>query len=333
MPEVPDNSSASPSIDDMERLAALARSIKGYRTNIHYVSYKQAEKDCEELAYNILKVYEPEELKSFHFEAIPRGGFIVLGMLSYILDLKPHQLMPANDQDKPLMIVDDCALTGARLSKAISETNSSHMAIATLYSHHDLRKSIIENEPKVKHCFAACNLKDRARENYPDKKDYETWKKRTLEYMGGKRYWVGQPDLVGFAWNEPDYPFWNPVTEQIEDGWRSLPPHKCLKNKTRLGILPNHKAPVEFQMSSSVVSGVFDDIIWLVHLDKDEVFALDGIASQIWRVLIFYGNIEATVTYLKDKYEVDENILRIDVQELADDLLSKGLIERTDGKP
>ncbi|MBM4241893.1 MAG: PqqD family protein [Euryarchaeota archaeon] len=333
MPNPPKSSTKNISAEDQERLMVLARSLQSYRANLQYVDYKQAEKDSEKLAVKILEVYHRKELESFSFKAIPRGGLIVMGMLSYILDLKPSQFLPNENPAKPVMIVDDIALTGARLSKMLSGINSSHVVIANLYSHPDLRMALMEKEPRVKHCFAAHDLRDRARENHPDPQEYEAWKKRMIDWMGGNRYWVCQPDLVGFAWNEPDYPFWNPVTECLEDGWRSLPPHKCLKNKTRLGILPHQELKVELQMSSSVVSGIFDDVIWLYQADTKQVYTLEGVSAQIWSVLVVYGNIESTVKYLTGQYTVKENILRRDVHGLVDYLLAKGILERAKEKP
>ncbi|EKF85884.1 hypothetical protein A994_05341 [Methanobacterium formicicum DSM 3637] len=315
--------------EDTERLKNLSRSLESYRGNLKFVDYKNAEEACEKLASKILAVYSPKELESFYFMAIPRGGLIVLGMLSYLLNLKQSQFETSDQPDQPVMIVDDIALTGKRISKILSNTQSSHVVIANLYSHPDLRKSILEKEPRVKYCFSAHDLKDQARGNYPDTNDYYSWRKKMNKRMGG-RYWIGQVDLVGFAWSEPDYPFWNPVTDKLEDGWRSLPPHKCLKNRSIFGILPDESATKDLQLSSAVIMGCFHDEIWLFQKDTQQIYSLTGVAAEIWRVLVSYGNIESSIPYLMDKYDVEESILRLDLESYVDDLLEIKIFKKRD---
>jgi len=319
------NHSKNISDDNKERLTALSKSIEIYRANLAYVDYKQAEKYCEALAAQILKVYTPDEIQSFYFKAIPRGGFIVLGMLSYALNLKPGQFK--EDLEKPVVIVDDCIISGARIAKALEKTDNDHVIIATLYSHPELRKTILEKEKKVKHFFSANDLFDRASENFPDLNDYKNWKKRTKKRMGGKRYWIGQPDIVGFAWNEPDYPFWNNSTEKLEDGWRHIPPHKCLKNKMRFGIEPDEEINDEIRMSSFISFGIFNENIWLFNTKTDEILALDDVAAQIFSALMVYGNMDSAVKHLLKLYDAPENLIRNDVQELVNGLLEKGVLE------
>lgn len=318
------NSPEMISDDNKERLAALSRSIRIYRENLKYVDYKQAEKDCEILAAKILEVYSVDEVQSFYFKAIPRGGFIIMGILSYVLNLNPEQF---TKDLKHVVIVDDCVISGARIAKAIKETDSDHVIIATLYSHPELRKAVLESEKKVKHFFSANDLFDGARGNFPEINEYKAWKERTKKRMGGKRYWIGQPYPVAFAWNEPDYPFWNNVTEKLEDGWRHLPPHKCLKNKIWFEIEPNEEITDEIRMSSFTSFGIFNEVIWLFNAKTDEIFALEGVAKQIFSALMVYGNMNSAVKHLLKLYDASENLIRNDVQELVNDLLERGILE------
>jgi hypoxanthine phosphoribosyltransferase len=321
----PKNSNHNMHPKDKERLMALIISLKSYRNNLQYVDYKQAEKDCEILACKILEIYSLEELKSFFFKAIPRGGLIVLGMLSYALDLKPSQFEHPTDPKQPVMIVDDIVLTGARISKILSKTNSSHVVIANLYSHPDLRRAILKKESNVKYCFAAHDLKDRSRENHHH--DYHAWRKQMEEHIG-KRYWIGEVDLVGFAWSETDYSFWNPVTEKLEDGWRSLPPHKCLKNKSLLRIPPTEPVEKDFHISSSVIMGLFHDEILLLQKDTTQIYSLSGRAAEIFRVLVAYGNIESSLKYLIKQNDVEDSVLCRDLKKYVNDLLKNKILEK-----
>lgn len=294
-------------------------------SNMSYIDYNKAEKDVEKLASQILEVYSPEKLKSFLFKPIPRGGFIVLGMLAYALNLKPSQLEFKSNPKQPVIIVDDVAFTGARISEILSKNSFSHVVMAHLYSPPQLRNAIMANEPCVKNFFSAHDLEDHAPVDHIE--DYSSWKKKASERIGG-RYWIGQSDVVGFAWSETDYPFWNYITEQLEDGWRLLPPHKCLKNKFRLGILPKTVEKRNIRLSNNVVSGIFSDEILLYHQKTGEIYSLSGVAAMIWRVLMTLENVEATVKYLKNYYDVEEDVLRRDVNKYVHDLFENNILKK-----
>ena len=71
-----------------------------------------------------------ETLSRCRFVALPRGGLFVLGMLAYLLDLRADRvgdvgesgIRPGGSDSAPLVLVDDCALSGLRFS----ETSRGH---------------------------------------------------------------------------------------------------------------------------------------------------------------------------------------------------------------
>ena len=67
------------------RLEALGLQLADGLASLRYVSYTQAEEDCERLATLLVERLGRERVSQAHFTGIPRGGFIVLGML----DLHP----------------------------------------------------------------------------------------------------------------------------------------------------------------------------------------------------------------------------------------------------
>lgn len=313
---------------ELDRLKPLAGVVQQLNKILRYVDYKQAEGDCACLAAKLLGLYSRQELKDFFFTAVPRGGIIVLGMLSYILDIQPAQLQTAMESCQPLIIVDDCSLTGARFTHFLSQTTNSHVVFAHLYSHPDLRRALLEKEPRLRHCLAAHDLKDHSRENYPDPAQYKAWQAQWKKLMGPDEVWHGQPDLICFAWSEPGRVFWNPVTKRKEGGWKFLPPHFCLKNKAGLGLPPRAVAKREWQLSTSVVSGSFDNLLWLCRVDTRQVYSLNSVSADMWRALAGYGNLDAAVEYLLGQYDMDEASLRSDLQTFANELLANGLLEK-----
>jgi hypothetical protein len=179
---------------------------------------------------------------------MPRGGFIVLGMLAYVLDLRPAQLAPSPPSDVPLVVTDDCAISGVRFSDMLDRCENRQVIFSHLYSHPDLRIAIERREPRVLACVSAQDLTDYAPAYYGDQ--YEAWRERWRQ-RPNPGYWVGQPDHVCFAWNEPDTVFWNPVAQQAESAWRLLPPELCLKNRrkfapedARVQLQPEGKGPL-----------------------------------------------------------------------------------------
>ena len=310
------------------RISPLSALLRHARATLRYVDYKQAEYDCEQLAANILQIYSEQELRAFSFIAIPRGGFIILGMLSYILNLRADQMHIDPATSKPLFIVDDCALTGGRFSSMLKKTKSPQVVFAHLYSHPELRQTILDREPRVKHCITAHDLVDHAKEQFTSLTKYQSWQKLWRKRLGTERYWYGQSDLICFAWNEPDHPFWNAETEQVEDGWRFVPPHRCLKNKSGLGVPPATIHPTELQLASSVVVGCFDGVLWLVHTESEQVYSLQDPGADMLRAIAVYGDQDMAAKYLLNQYEIDAASLHRDLSTLIADLLAKGLLVR-----
>ena len=313
---------------DLERLRQLAGMLRLFKEQVRYVDYRQAEEDCEALAAQILREYPRSELDLFSFTAIPRGGFIVLGMLSYALGLRPDQLRADLDAFRPLFVVDDCALTGARLAGQLARVRSREVVFAHLYSHPDLRRAVQQREERVMACLAA---RDLAEIDSPiaDPGERRAWEDRWRERLGeGRRYWIGRPEPVCFAWNEPDRPFWNAFTERVESGWNLLPPHLCLKTRSRLAGPPPLEGPREWQAPEPVVSGTFDGTLWLCDTRTDHVYSLTGVGADVWRLLASWGNAEAAVLRLRELYEVDAETAAQDVGAFAGELAAAGLLER-----
>ena len=312
------------------RLEALRWQLEHILPRLRYVGYAQAQEDCERLAARLVEKFGRDELRGFRFVAIPRGGFIVLGMLAYILGLGRSQLEPSQDTGAPLIIVDDCALSGVRFREFLSHLESPRVVFAHLYSSLELREAIEVQESDRVTCLSAHDLRDHAQGNLGEQ--HLAWKRRWLERMNGEGYWVGQGEQVCFAWNEPDFGFWNPVTEREENGWRFLPPDLCLKNRLASGA---HPIPVQFQPqgkgplrpSSSVLFGEFEGQVAVGNLKTGESFILEGVGTDMWRAVVEYGNLEEAADALLKIYEIDGATLRADLRGFVEDLLSQSLLE------
>lgn len=315
-----------PSGADLARLGPLAAFLERARSTIRYVDYRQAEADCQALAERLRTAIPAADLETMHFVGVPRGGLLVLGMLSYALHLEPRQLRPAPRPDTPVVLVDDCALTGARLHRELRLLGERPVTVALLYAHPELRRAVITAEPAVRHCLVARDLVDRLPELYPDPQERERWREEWELRLGRERYWLGLAELVCFSWSEPDRLFWNPVTGRVEDGWRFLSAESCLKNRLAHGLPPRDAKPRRWRVAPSVVAGSFDDALLLYRGQSDEVFRLDRVAGRMWQALDVWGNPEDVLDHLEAEYEVDRGRLGRDLERFVQSLLASGLL-------
>src|SRR5690606_11158703 len=104
---------------------------------------------------------------------IPRGGYVVNGLLCYALSLEGNRLADSDDRSRPLMIVDDCALTGSRFRQIMRETDRERVVFVHLCSSPELRNALMSQEPSLTHVVAAHDLHDLASERLGS--DFISW--------------------------------------------------------------------------------------------------------------------------------------------------------------
>ncbi|MGH8883820.1 MAG: PqqD family peptide modification chaperone [Egibacteraceae bacterium] len=300
-------------------------------SEIRYVGYRQAERDCVQLAANLRERWSLEELRRFRYVAIPRGGLVVLGMLSYVLDLPHSALAPHDGPDRagqPLVVIDDCALSGARFRMFLRQCEHRPVIFAHLYSHPQLRAAIEGDEGGVL-VVSAHDLRDHAPEVFGQ--HYEAWRDGWRARVGN--YWVGQTEPLCFAWNEPDVTLWNPAAEQVERGWRLVPEEVCLKNR-----LPPGGAPVPVQVQPvargplvpavDVVFGKLAGRLVVGNAQTGEAVALDSVAADMWEAIVAYGDEDAAAAALIESYDVARSRLRSDLARLVGEATARGLLTR-----
>jgi hypothetical protein len=61
-------------------------------------------------------------------------------------------------------------------------------------------------------------------------------------------------------------------------------------------------------------------------------YALRGVGADMWRALVKLGDLEQVSASLREQYAVDEEMLKRDLQALAEDLLARGLLEDRRGQ-
>ncbi len=280
------------SVRDIVRLEALCDSLREVVQRHTFVGYADAERAARRLADMLTARYGIDEVQSWTFAAIPRGGMVVMGMLAYILDLDPDQICIAGTGQIPehfgtLCIVDDCALSGIRL-RGILDTvpfadpedtdddreypdgdtapNRGRIVFCPLYAPADLCDSLEQNEPRVEACICAHSLEDLAPGRLGNA--YPVWYAARSSAFP-EAYWIGIPEYVAFAWHEPDSRAWNRETGEVEHGWYLAPAERCLSSRLRLH-LPEWS-------TAGDTEALFETAAELIHGGSGAIRAAEGV--------------------------------------------------------
>jgi hypothetical protein len=294
---------------------------------LQYVNYASVTATCEKLAEQLLETFGHRTLKELHFYGIPRGGVIVLGMLAYVLNLSSEQISPPYPDDGPLVVVDDCALSGSRLFRQLHHCSQPELIFAPLYAHPELRRAILAAEPRIIHCLSGEDLYDHG----PDLMgaDYKTWQTQNRARLAGRRYWLGLPDYICFPWNEPDHLLWNPVSAQLEQSWPIIPPALCLKNRPRYAALPVQVQPKVqgwLQPSHQAVFGELKGQVLIGHLQTGETFGLSGKAAEFWRVILQAPTRENAIATLVQQCQTPDAQIRAELNTFLEQLRHQNIL-------
>ena len=319
--------------DDRPLLEALAWQIPDSLHRLLPIDHARTEAACGRLASRLHERVGAEHLRAARFVGLPRGGLFVLGLLSYTLELQPWQLMPDTgqlDDDTPVVIVDDCMLSGTQLRRWLQRHPFGPPIVAAhLHSHPDLRRAVERREARVAACVAGADLWDHA----PDDRgsDYDDWRDR-WSVRTPESYWIGNPDHVTYPWNEPDVLVWNERRAQVEPGWHVVPPRWCLKNRAAGGDAPAavqtcSAADGALRPAADVVWAAIDDAVTIASADREVAVRLDGVAGQMWTSVARFGDHGRTVAALTQRYDADRATIDADLTRFVAQLAERGLLQ------
>jgi hypothetical protein len=302
---------------------ALGWQVHGLLDRLRPVPYSEVHQACLDLAEQLRRQLRPGELPGCRLIGIPRGGQIVAGLLAYALDLRPEEMVINRPRAPLTILVDDCALSGARLRERLRE-HESGVIVALLHAHPDLCRRVEEAESRVRACLVARRLDDHA----PQREDYAEWKRRWVE-RSPHEYWTGDPDHVCYPWNEPDALVWNAAADRAEAGWRVVPPSWCIKNRVE-----SHAADVQICVAAGgevtpaerVVWADVDDAVILAALDHPEALVLRDTAAAMWRALLASGSRRIASEVMAAAYGQSTVRIRADLDRFIDSLKARNLV-------
>lgn len=305
-------------------LLARFRGVDDACGRLRYVDYAAAERAAAVLASQLRQLLGDRVLECSRFAAIPRGGHITLGLLQYCL---PPLKFGDAESAAPLIVVDDCCLTGAGFRDFLLERPEADVVFAHLYSPPGVRAALMQAEPRLRACVAAEDLHDAGPAELGN--DYPEWQQRWLERLPGARCWVGLPEHVAFAWTEPDRLDWDPVRGEPVPGWPVLSPELCLRHRQHSNPVPTTLLPAgtgRLRPAPGVIWAPRPDGLLLGDLDTGSGVRLAGSAALIWEALAHSGEEDAAVRAVLDGYNVEPARALQDVSALCRDLSARGFL-------
>jgi hypothetical protein len=290
------------------------------------LDWRSCEIGAESLASFLMQRYGQRQLGEAQYLAIPRGGLVVLGMLSYFLDLPRDTLWRgAQDPNRLLVLVDDCAIGGARLRRALEIYPAADVVVAVLASPLGLRQAVLEREPRVQSFLSSITLRPLAGPATVMTKAMAEAETKLLS----ERYWLGRTELPRFPWGEPDLIGWSDESRKFEAGFRNRPPHASWKSRSLLGVPPLLERRGDWHAPEGVTWGEVDGVLWLCDTrGEGTVSSLEPPGSEIWRCLAAGADVEQTVAMLAERFDVEPERLRQDVIAFAAELEARGVLER-----
>lgn len=271
-----------------------------------------------------------EILRSCDWVGVPRGGLVVLGLLSYALNLKHERIQPQRlSREKPLVVVDDCALTGNRFSRFLRDINQTEVIFAHLCSPREVREAIVAEEAQVRACVAPDTLRTVASERSQDVA--ARWNVGDGSEPVNRRYWLGKVESPIFPWSEPDHNFWNPVTEELEWGWQLAPSEQCLKHKhspvDRTEVFEIPEPTGLFTLGATVLYLPVAESIYIFDYTTEKQYKLDDVGAALWNAFLVEPTMGAVIRNIVDTYDVPHDRARSDATRLAGQLVDQGLLK------
>jgi hypothetical protein len=309
----------------ISRLKVLALQTKHALSTLKYVRYTDLEDDCRFLASALEERVGRDYLRKCCFTCMPRGGLVILGILSYVLGLERWQLETPLSRDVPLVVIDDCALSGKRFFEFLRKNPGDTIIFAPLYSTPGLRSAIEAREEKVSICISARDIGSCV---HPSEEGRRAFEEIFTSDPSTSDYWKGFTEYLCFAWNEPDCVFFNAVTHKTEGKWTVFPQEVCLKNgPVRIPVTILRDVRREFQVSGDIVTIDDDTGVTIENLLTNNRYRTQGTAAEMWKALLECGTQEALLEHFYTEYDIDRPTLRKDIHDFVQDLHSQGILK------
>ena len=89
---------------------------------------------------------------------------------------------------------------------------------------------------------------------------------------------------------------------------------------------PDARRPHRVTVDETTAWQMVDGRVVMLELDSERYFRLDEVGSRMWELLSTGGDVDAAYARLLEEYEVDEAVLRADLEDFIERLTAKGLL-------
>lgn len=252
-----------------------------------------------------------ERLATAELVAIPRGGLRVRDALARELG-RPAAPTP-HASAAPVVLVDDCALTGQRLREALDRLDRP-ATFATLVSPPPLRAAVAATEPRLEGFVTAADLP--SGDGAP------------VRTAG---YWRGDTAPLGFPWGEPRR--WVRLGERVERTWRLVPPELCTKNAAAVGRLDLRVVEAEETTGEVLTCPLGEGAVLLADLARGRTYRLDPPAAELWAEWRRGGSGRGAVEAIARRHGVARAEVAADADALLAAVRAAGLLEVGSRRP
>lgn len=316
------------------RLAELPSFLEEASTRLRFISWREVEAGCIRLAAELRDMLGEAELERCTLVGVPRGGLIVTGLLAYALRIPPERVRStpwpaATRSDCPVVIVDDCGLSGIRLRETIGRMDAPRIVVALLFSHPDFRAAVEAAEPRVVAAVSGCDLRDHGAELLGE--GYAAWRERWARRVP-RRYHTALLDLIVFPWSEPQVRFRHPVTGEIEPNWSLAPPAPgdssvTAKGGLRVQVVDDRPGIDRLADGVLPIEGDGDEGgVLLVNAFGNESAFLTGTAAELWRAWMS-GDETTAASRVAEAYDEPVERVSADLDGLLEEVRRRGFLK------
>lgn len=89
--------------------------------------------------------------------------------------------------------------------------------------------------------------------------------------------------------------------------------------------------PARVEIGDEAIYQALHDEVVLLNLKSQQYFGLNDVGSEMWRLLIQYGDVETVAHKICEDYDADPEVVRKDLELLIERLMAASLLKPAGG--
>lgn len=252
---------------------------------------------------------------------VPRGGHFVAGYLSYFVPVRvlgEFSVPNVSGEVVPILLIDDIALSGRRISDWIERFPDRKIVVATLVSTQQVRDAICTRFGDRVSWVSADDLQVYSETKpHPGETDPPPFR--------------GLTEHCCFPWTESDRGLRLDGSSDFYTALRLIPPDLCLKNQVqfeanfdRVGIVGDEDGWL--RTATGILWADIEGKVYIADTERGRSQMLEGTAAGFWNASLKHPTRKETVAYLADVYEQEPSIIEDDHRNFIAHLIDEGVL-------